>query len=130
MNGSGPAAGSSRAAALTLAWRFASFRSEGFPVLPVLILGVLVLVAVFANVLAPHDPEVGALGDRFRPPAWQEGGTRDHLLGPDHLGRDVLRRLVCGARVSPVVGFMAVCFARTRGTAVGILPGSPGRWVD
>jgi len=104
MNGSGPAAGSSRAAALTLAWRFASFRSEGFPVLPVLILGTLVLVAVFANVLAPHDPEVGALGDRFRPPAWQEGGTRDHLLGTDHLGRDVLSRLVFGARVSLVAG--------------------------
>ncbi|PYM28791.1 MAG: peptide ABC transporter permease [Candidatus Rokuibacteriota bacterium] len=130
MNGSGPAAGSSRAAALTLAWRFASFRSEGFPVLPVLILGVLVLVAVFANVLAPHDPEVGALGDRFRPPAWQEGGTRDHLLGTDHLGRDVLSRLVFGARVSLVVGFMAVIFAGILGTALGILSGYLGGWVD
>src|SRR2546430_17626025 len=107
MNGSGPAAGSSRAAALTLAWRFASFRSEGFPVLPVLILSVLVLVAVFANVLAPHAPEVGGLGSRFRRRAWQVGGTRNHLPGTDHLGRDGVARIGFG----PAARLRARCCA-------------------
>src|SRR5256885_3806047 len=130
MNGSGPAAGSSRAAALTLAGRFAPSGSEGSPVLPVLILGTLVLVAVSANGLAPPAPGVGALGARSRPPAWQEGGTRDHLLGTDPLGRDVLSRLIFGARVSLVVGFMAVIFAGILGTALGILSGYLGGWVD
>src|SRR6266511_5102380 len=88
----------SRSAALTMAWRLASFRSEGFPVVAISILGLLAFVAVFANVLAPYDPEVGTLGDRFRPPFWQSGGSEEHLLGTDHLGRDVLSRLIFGAR--------------------------------
>ena len=130
MNGSAANASPSRAAALTLAWRYASFRSEGFPVLPVLIIVVFVLTALFANVLAPHNPEVGTLGDRFHPPAWQDGGTGEHLLGTDHLGRDVLSRLIFGARVSLVVGFMAVIFAGILGTVLGILSGYLGGWVD
>jgi peptide/nickel transport system permease protein len=123
----------SRSAALTVAWRFASlasFRTEGFPLIPVTILGVLIFVAVFANVLAPHDPEVGSLGERFRPPVWQQGGSEKFLLGTDHLGRDVLSRLIFGARVSIVVGFTAVIFAGVLGTGLGILSGFLGGWVD
>ena len=120
----------SRASSLALAWRFAAFRTEGFPLIPVLILGGLVFVAVFANVLAPYDPEVGSLGDRFHPPAWETGGSADHLLGTDHLGRDVLSRLIFGARVSMVVGFTAVIFAGVLGTGLGILAGYLGGWVD
>ncbi len=120
----------SRAAGLTLARRFASFRSEGFPLVPLLILAGLVLVAIFANVLAPHNPEVGALGERFRPPAWQAGGSIEHFLGTDHVGRDVLSRLIFGARVSMVVGFTAVIFAGVLGTGLGILSGYLGGWVD
>ena len=71
----------SRAAGLTLAWRFAAFRVGDFPVLPTLILVVLAFTAVFANVIAPGDPEIGVLGDRFRPPAWQAGGSERYLLG-------------------------------------------------
>ncbi|HEX5528826.1 MAG TPA: ABC transporter permease [Methylomirabilota bacterium] len=123
----------SRAAALTVAWRLASFRtfrSEGFPLIPMSILGGLLFVAVFANVLAPHDPEVGSLGERFRPPFWQQGGSEKFILGSDHLGRDVLSRLIFGARVSIVVGFTAVIFAGIIGTGLGILSGYLGGWVD
>src|SRR2546426_9561708 len=117
----------SRAAGLTLAWRFAAFRSEGFPLLPTLILLTLALVAIFANVITPYNPEIGSLGDRFHPPVWQAGGSAEHLLGTDHLGRDVLSRLIFGAPVSMVVGFTAVHLpgllrARPRGGARG-----PGR---
>jgi peptide/nickel transport system permease protein len=110
--------------------RFDFIRLEGFPLLPVLILVGFAFVAVFAGVLAPHDPEVGRLAARFRPPFWQAGGTAEHLLGTDHLGRDVLSRLIFGARVSVVVGFTAVMVAGAIGTGLGIVSGYLGGWVD
>lgn len=126
-----PASVPTRATGLTLAWRYATLRSEGgFPTIPLAILTSLVFIAVFANVLAPYNPEVGSLGDRFRPPAWQAGGDSRHLLGTDHIGRDVLSRLLFGARVSLYIGFTAVIFAGTVGTTLGILAGYLGGWVD
>jgi peptide/nickel transport system permease protein len=129
MNGS---AANSRSASviLTLPGRLAAFRTEGFPLIPIVILLGVLLVAIFANVIAPHNPEVGVLGDRFRPPAWQANGTIDHLLGTDHLGRDVLSRLIFGARISVIVGLMVVIVAGFVGTALGIISGYMGRWVD
>jgi peptide/nickel transport system permease protein len=120
----------SRAAGLTLAWRLAAFRWEAFPLVPAMILVGVALVAIFADVIAPWDPEVGILGDRFRPPAWQAGGSEKYLLGTDHIGRDVLSRLIYGARVSMIVGFTAVIVAGVVGTGLGILSGYLGRWVD
>jgi len=129
MNGS---AANSRSASviLTLPGRLAAFRTEGFPLIPIVILLGVLLVAIFANVIAPHNPEVGVLGDRFRPPAWQANGTIDHLLGTDHLGRDVLSRLIFGARISVIVGLMVIIVAGFVGTALGIISGYMGRWVD
>ncbi len=103
---------------------------RGFPIFPVAILAVIIVVAVFADFLAPHDPQFGNLADRFRPPFWQEGGSLAHIFGTDHLGRDVLSRLIFGARVSLVVGFTAVIFAGVVGTTLGILSGYLGGWVD
>jgi peptide/nickel transport system permease protein len=120
----------SRSAGLTLAGQLAAFRSESFPVIPTLIILTVALLAIFANVIAPYDPEIGVLGERFRPPAWQGGGSAQHLLGTDHLGRDVLSRLIFGARVSMTVGFAAVIVAGVLGTGLGILAGYQGRWVD
>jgi peptide/nickel transport system permease protein len=96
---------------LTLASRWVAFRADDIPLLPIAILALLILVALFADVIAPWDPEVGSLGDRFRPPAWQAGASDKHLLGTDHLGRDVL-----------VAGVL--------GTALGVLSGYLGGWVD
>jgi peptide/nickel transport system permease protein len=118
------------AAPVSLPWRLASLRVEGFPWIPTAILGVIALVAIFANVIAPYNPEIGVLGDRFRPPAWQAGGSEAHFLGTDHVGRDVLSRLIFGARVSMVVGFTAVIVAGILGTTLGILSGYLGGWVD
>src|SRR6266404_3960328 len=98
----------SRAATFTYTWGTAAFRMNGFPWFPVGILAALAFFALFADVIAPHSPEVGSLGARFKPPAWQQGGTSQFLLGTDHLGRDVLSRLIFGARVSMVVGILAV----------------------
>jgi peptide/nickel transport system permease protein len=120
----------SRAATISTAWRWPSLRIEGLPIFPVAILLVFAILAIFADVIAPHDPQVGLLGERFRPPAWQQGGSTSHLLGTDHVGRDVLSRLIFGARVSLVVGFTAVIFAGVLGTVLGILSGYLGGWVD
>jgi peptide/nickel transport system permease protein len=105
-------------------------RLSSFPVIPVTIIVLMVLIALAADLLAPHNPEIGSLGLRFRPPAWQAGGTATNLLGTDHLGRDVLSRLIFGARVSLVVGFTAVIVAGILGIALGILAGYLGGWVD
>jgi peptide/nickel transport system permease protein len=120
----------SRAATLNLAWRFAALRAGGFPVFPTAIIFGFALLAVSAELIAPYNPEIGVLGDRFHPPFWQAGGTDAHVLGTDHLGRDVLSRLVFGARVSMIVGFTAVIVAGIIGTALGVLAGYLGGWVD
>src|ERR1700675_3698303 len=119
-----------RVATATMPWRIPSLRIEGFPWIPVIIISVITLVAIFADVIAPYNPEIGVLGDRFRPPAWEAGGSEAHLLGTDHVGRDVLSRLIFGARVSMVVGFTAVIVAGLIGTTLGILSGYLGGWVD
>jgi peptide/nickel transport system permease protein len=120
----------SRAATLTFGWTLSAIRTKGFPWFAVIILLGLALVAIFADAIAPHSPEIGSLGMRFKPPAWQQGGTSEFLLGTDHLGRDVLSRLIFGARVSMMVGLLAVFVAGTIGTALGILSGYMGTWVD
>jgi peptide/nickel transport system permease protein len=119
-----------RAEPASLPWRIGLVRLEGFPFVPVLILASLAFMAVFANLIAPYDPEVGRLAARFRPPVWQAGGSFEHLLGTDHLGRDVLSRLIFGARVSMTVGFTAVIVAGAVGTGLGIVSGYLGGWVD
>src|SRR5437763_4902429 len=111
-------------------WRLAALRARGFPLIPVLILASIGFVAIFANVLAPHNPEIGSLVARFKPPFWQTGGSTKYLLGTDQLGRDVLSRLIFGARVSVVVGFTAVIFAGVIATALGIISGYLGGWID
>jgi peptide/nickel transport system permease protein len=105
-------------------------RLGDYPVIPLLILGIIAFVAVFANQLAPHNPEVGVLTARFKPPFWLAGGSTEYLLGTDQLGRDVLSRLIFGARISMIVGFTAVIFAGFVGTVLGILSGYLGGWVD
>src|SRR5580700_203003 len=111
-------------------WRRVSVRLGACPLIPTLILAGVAFVAIFANVLAPHNPEIGSLAARFRPPFWQTGGSTKYLLGTDQLGRDVLSRLIFGARVSVVVGFTAVIFAGVVGTTLGIVSGYLGGWVD
>jgi peptide/nickel transport system permease protein len=110
--------------------RRVAVRLSGLPLIPIAILTIIGFMAIFANVLAPHNPEVGSLTVRFRPPVWQTGGSAEYLLGTDQLGRDVLSRLIFGARVSMVVGLTAVIVAGVIGTTLGILAGYIGSWVD
>jgi peptide/nickel transport system permease protein len=101
------------------------------PLAAVVILGGLVLVALFADLIAPYDPTTPVKGaEMFAPPFWMEGGSLAMPLGTDFQSRDILSRLIYGARVSLFVGLMGTLVAGSIGTALGILSGYVGGWVD
>jgi len=89
----------------------------------------LVLVAILAPVLAPHDPYSQSLMKRMVPPVFM-GGSWEHPLGTDHLGRDYLSRLIYGARVSLMIGAIAALISGVIGTAMGVAAGYFGGKVD
>ena len=90
----------------------------------------LVLVAIFAPLLAPYDPAEQSLRSRLIPPVWQERGTWEHLLGTDHLGRDILSRIIHGSRISMFVGLAVVALAGGFGVTLGLIAGFFGGRVD
>jgi len=100
------------------------------PLVPLAIIGVFVVAALFANVLSPADPEEQTLRERFRPPVWDERGTVKHVLGTDRLGRDLLSRIIWGARVSLTAGVLTVLLASAVGAGVGLVAGYYGGRVD
>jgi peptide/nickel transport system permease protein len=101
------------------------------PLVAVVILGGLMLLALLADFIAPHDPTVPVKGaEMFAPPFWMEGGSLAAPLGTDFQSRDILSRLIYGARVSLIVGIMGTLVAGGIGTAMGILAGYLGGWVD
>lgn len=91
---------------------------------------VVVFAAIFAPVIAPYDPLQQNLRDAKQPPAWSEGGSWDHILGTDNLGRDLLSRVIYGSRVSLTVGFFGVLIAGTLGLVFGAIAGYLGGRVD
>lgn len=93
------------------------------------VLLVLVVIALFAPLLAPHDPYAQELMARMKPPVFL-GGTWEHPLGTDHLGRDYLSRLIYGARVSLLIGVVAAVISGVIGTAMGVAAGYFGGRVD
>src|SRR5215468_12226552 len=106
-------------------------RARQWPLLPLVILVPFVLVAVFANLIAPYDPTEPIPGAKiFEPPFWNPGANPAALLGTDFQGRDVLSRLIFGARVSLIVGVTGTIVAGSIGTALGVLAGYLGGWVD
>ena len=161
------------------------FDLRRFPIIAMTLLLVVVIIpAIFAEVIAPHDPLQGDLGDRLVPPAWQgeetkffnvvenptspaveltladaqrfvrigdatvvgggeevviggqvtilsgRGGSTDHLLGTDKVGRDILSRIIYGSRVSIIVSAIAIGIGAVVGTFAGIASGYSGGWVD
>lgn len=106
------------------------FRRHAFGLLGAGILVTMVIFAVFAPWLAPHDPFALDLLARLKPPFWSEGGSLTYPLGTDNVGRDILSRVIYGARVSLSVGFAAVLVGAIIGSLIGILAGYFGSWLD
>jgi ABC-type dipeptide/oligopeptide/nickel transport system permease subunit len=94
------------------------------------LVGVLVLVALLAPWIAPHDPIEQDLMSAQLPPAWINGGDPAYLLGTDSLGRCVLSRLIYSARTAVAVALIAASLAAVIGIAMGLVAGSFGGWVD
>jgi peptide/nickel transport system permease protein len=86
----------------------------------------IVLIAIFAPLIAPHDPNLQNLRLRLRPPVWDEGGAWTYPLGTDNYGRDILSRLIYGSRISILVGLTAMLVSAVLGSMLGMLAGFKG----
>jgi peptide/nickel transport system permease protein len=95
----------------------------------IMVLGVI-FSAVLAPWISPHDPILQDVEKRLFPPMWQEGADPNYLLGTDHLGRDIVSRLIYGARISIVVSVSAVALSAMLGTLIGLFSGYYGGKVD
>ena len=107
-------------------WR----RARRWPWLPLSLLLLVVFAGVLAPWIAPEDPRKGNLRARMAPPIWLEGGSMEHVLGTDHLGRDILSRIVFGARISLIVAAVTLGLGGTFGVVMGLLAGWYGKWID
>lgn len=103
---------------------------ERFPVFPTLvILLVLVIPALFAEFIAPHDPFQGSLSGRLQAPTFA-GGPEGHWFGTDAQGRDILSRVIFGARVSAIVAAAGIFIGGALGVTLGLVAGYFGGWAD
>ena len=105
-------------------------RLKRAPLLPLFLLSLVVFAGVLAPWISPQSPRRGDLRERMTPPMWLEGGTASHLLGTDHLGRDVCSRVVHGARIALIGAVVTLGVGGTVGVVLGLVAGWYGRWVD
>ena len=110
------------------AWRV--FRKDKTAILGGIIILAFCVVAIFAPVLAPYNPNQGSLLDRLQPPGWVDDDGQRHLLGTDTLGRDVLSRIIYGARVSLPIGLLVTAISLAIGITMGLISGYFGGLVD
>jgi peptide/nickel transport system permease protein len=101
-----------------------------FVLLGLLIVGIVVVAAIFAPLITTHDPYVQNLDLRMVPPSWMDGGGSEHLFGTDQLGRDYFSRLVYGARISMTIGLLTVIISGLIGISLGVIGGFFGGRVD
>ncbi|MBW1713399.1 MAG: ABC transporter permease [Deltaproteobacteria bacterium] len=94
------------------------------------VVGLSILCAILASQIAPYDPLGQELAFRLKPPGWTDPQGGSHILGTDHLGRDVLSRIIYGSRVSLAVGTASALVGGAIGLLLGLVAGYFGRWVD
>jgi len=94
------------------------------------IVGAIVVLALLAPWISPHDPLAQVLPDRLKPPAWLPGGSSTYLLGTDANGRDLLSRILWGARTSLEIGVLSVLLGAAIGVTTGLIAGYRGGWLD
>ncbi|HEV2504824.1 MAG TPA: ABC transporter permease subunit [Mesorhizobium sp.] len=109
-------------------WHYYSMNTGA--VIGLVVFTLLVLMAIFAPLVAPHLPDEQYRDALLTPPAWQDGGKSAFLLGTDAVGRDILSRLIYGARYSLFIGLIVVVFALSSGVVLGVLAGYFRGWVD
>jgi dipeptide transport system permease protein len=100
-----------------------SFSANPAAVAGLAVIAALVLVAAFADIIAPHSPVLNDEAAFLRPPFWQDGGSLAYPLGTDPIGRDMLSRLIHGTRLSLLIGIAVVAISVVTGTVLGLLAG-------
>ena len=95
-----------------------------------MVLLITLFCGTFAGIIAPFDPYEQVLDDKLKPPLWKDANNRLHLLGTDHLGRDVLSRVIFGVRVSLLIGIIAVAISALFGIILGLIAGYYGGIFD
>ncbi|MFO1175894.1 MAG: ABC transporter permease subunit [Paracoccaceae bacterium] len=123
-----PAVTATRADALREFWHY--FSENRGAVIGLWVFVALVLIAVFAPLIAPHDPIEQIRDALLKPPSWAAKGDPRFFLGTDAVGRDILSRLIYGARYSLFIGVIVVVVALTGGIIIGLVAGFFGGWVD
>ena len=111
-------------------WQTARRVIRTWPLLPIFLIALLLIAAIFAELLTPYDPEKDDLLSRNIPPMWQEGGSSEHILGTDPLGRDMLTRIIHGARISLLIAVIVLSIGTTFGLLVGLVAGYLGGTAD
>ena len=106
------------------------FASNRMALASAIVVLLFVLMAIFAPLVAPHDPNETDLFRRLQPPAWMAGGEWAYLLGCDALGRDILSRIIYGSRISIFIGVAVILVATTIGLIAGLAAGYLRGWVD
>ena len=106
------------------------YELKRMPWIPVIIIALMIFAAIFAPLIAPHSPTKQSLRDKLRPPAWQAEGEVKYLLGTDILGRDILSRIMHGAKVSLSISLVGIFFGGILGTVLGLLGGYFRGWLD
>jgi dipeptide transport system permease protein len=109
-------------------WHY--FRQNRGAVAGLAVVVALVLAAILADLIAPHAPYLQDRTALLVPPVWQEGGRWDYLLGTDATGRDILSRLIHGARYSLFIGFVVITLSLTGGIGIGLVAGFFQGWPD
>jgi dipeptide transport system permease protein len=99
------------------------FRRNNGAVIGLLVIAGLIVLAVAANLIAPYDPDATNQAAFLKPPFWQAGGLLAHPLGTDAIGRDMLSRLIFGARLSLLIGAAVVTLSVIVGTVLGLIAG-------
>jgi peptide/nickel transport system permease protein len=107
-----------------------AFLRDRLAVAALTVMAAIVFIGVFAGVLAPHDPVAQDLSNRLLPPAWDPKGNSAYLFGTDHLGRDILSRVMYGSRVSLALSFIATSVSLVVGVFLGTMSGYLGGWID
>jgi len=106
-----------------LAELWSDFRQNAGAVAGLIVIAVIVLLALFADFVAPHSPILTNNQVFLKPPFWQEGGSFSYPLGTDAIGRDILSRLIYGARLSLLIGIVVVALSVAVGTVLGLVAG-------
>jgi peptide/nickel transport system permease protein len=119
-----------KGASLYRRWRAGLATVRRAPIVPVIILGIFIGFAIFAPLIAPHDPiEINIMAN-YAPPVWHADGSSAYILGTDKLGRDILSRIIHGSRLSLSLSLIVIILGGSAGVLLGMVSGYLGGAID